>query len=119
MNPLREDLITIIKRNEGVCSGDELARGLLAKRGTTVNGEERMIRARALARAALETMQPNDRLSWRRLPNGGVIVAHDPVESLSDHSTVLEDYAAALGTCADELAKQHPLVSPQVARTRS
>ena len=114
MKPLREDLISIIQRNEGVCSGDELARGLLAKRGTTTNGEERMIRARALARAALETIQPSDRLSWRRLPNnGGVIVVHDPVESLSDHSTVLEDYAASLGKCADKLAEQQPLASPQ------
>ncbi len=121
MKRLRDDLAALLQRSEGIASGDELARRLIARRGTIMVGEQRIVHARAVVRAALETAAPEDRFVWRRLPSGSVVVALDTDESQSDtgeetdRAQELSDYAAQLGTCADEIATYDPLASPQRA----
>lgn len=114
----RHDIHGIVERAGGVAPADEVALALLAQRGSTATGTDRLRRARAVVRAALETeaVRENNRFTWRRLGGGASAV----IALRSDHldGEELADYAASLGMVADQLATTDPLPTPTVALDR-
>ncbi len=117
MKELRNELMAKLNVSDGLASGDELARWLVARRGTTATGYTRLQRGRAVVRAALETASPEDGLCWRRLVNGRVVVSLTTAVDGDDMPLQLADYASELGRSADEISKADPLLSPQRALT--
>lgn len=112
----RNDLHAVIDRAGGVLPADEAALALLAQRGSTATGPDRLRRARAVVRAALETDAARDsnRFTWRRLGGGAsavIALRHDGLDGEQ-----LADYAASLGVVADRLAASDPLPTPSAAR---
>jgi len=119
----RNDLVAMLERAGGVLAGDELALGLLSRRGSTATGPERLRRARAVIRACLEAEAGRDvnRFTWRRLGGASLVVAlsaraGDAEDTLDGEE--LADYAATLATTADQLAAAEPLATPAVAIER-
>jgi serine/threonine protein kinase len=109
---VRDDIAQLLERAGSVLPGDEIALALLAQRGSIAAGTQRLVRARAVVRAALETeaARANNRFAWRRLGGGGAIVValrHDDLEAEE-----LADFAANLGSVADQLAASDPLPAP-------
>jgi len=115
---VRHDLESILERAGGVLPGDEVALALLAQRGSTATGTDRLRRARAVVRAALETeaVRSTNRFTWRRLGGGASAVVALRSDALDAEE--LADYAASLGVVADQLAAADPLLSPAVALER-
>lgn len=109
---IRNDLHAILDRAGGVLPGDELALALLAQRGSTATGPDRLRRARAVVRAALEAeaSREGNRFTWRRLGGGASAVVALSDESLDGEA--LADFAASLGGVADALAARDPLPAP-------
>jgi hypothetical protein len=123
----RNDLAAILERAGGVLSGEELALGLLSRRGSTATGPERLRRARAVVRAALEAeaSRESNRFTWRRLGGGAAAVIALAAKPTSDANAddvldgeELADYAANLGVVADQLAAADPLHTPAAALER-
>jgi serine/threonine protein kinase len=115
---VRHDLESILERAGGVLPADEAALALLAQRGSTATGADRLRRARAVVRAALETeaARSTSRFTWRRLGGGASAVVALRSDALDAEE--LADYAASLGVVADQLAAADPLLSPAVALQR-
>jgi serine/threonine protein kinase len=111
----RNDLCALLERAGGVLPADDAALALLAQRGSTATGEQRLRRARAVVRAALETeaVRGSNRFTWRRLGGGSSAVIALRSETLDGEE--LADYAANLGMVADRLANADPLPSPAAA----
>jgi len=116
LNGVRGDIAEILEVSGGLATGEEIAHALLDRRGSPATGAERLRRARAVVRAAVEaeTGRGTARLGFRRLGTTVVIYA----ETARVDAQELIDYAAALGPVADELALADPLVSPAVAVER-
>jgi hypothetical protein len=95
-----------------------VALALLAQRGSTATGTDRLRRARAVVRAALETeaVRETNRFTWRRLGGGASAVVALRSEVLDGEE--LADYAASLGVVADQLAAADPLPTPASALAR-
>jgi serine/threonine protein kinase len=115
---VRRELESILERAGGVLPGDEVALALLAQRGSTATGTDRLRRARAVVRAALETEagRSTNRFTWRRLGGGASTVIALRSDALEAEE--LADYAASLGVVADQLAATEQLLSPGVALQR-
>jgi serine/threonine protein kinase len=115
---VRHDLEAILERAGGVLPADEVALALLAQRGSTATGTDRLRRARAVLRAALETeaARGTNRFTWRRLGGGASAVLALRTDALDAEE--LADYAASLGVVADQLAAADPLLSPALALQR-
>ncbi|HZD67950.1 MAG TPA: BREX system serine/threonine kinase PglW [Actinomycetes bacterium] len=115
---VRHDLQSILERAGGVLPADEVALALLAQRGSMATGADRLRRARAVVRAALETeaARSTNRFTWRRLGGGASAVIALRSDALDAEE--LADYAASLGVVADQLASADPLLSPAVALQR-
>ena len=115
---VRRDLESILERAGGILPGDEAALALLAQRGSTTTGTDRLRRSRAVVRAALETEagRSTNRFSWRRLGGGASTVVALRSDALDAEE--LADYAASLGVVADQLAAAEQLLSPAVALER-
>ncbi len=111
----RHDLDAILDRAGGVLPADEVALALLAQRGSTATGPDRLRRARAVVRAALETEagRETNRFTWRRLGGGASAVIALRRDDLDGEE--LADYAASLGVVADRLAATDPLPTPAAA----
>ncbi len=109
---VRNDLEAILGRAGGVLPGDELALALLAQRGSTATGADRLRRARAVVRAALETeaARGTNRFTWRRLADGASAVVGIRSDALDAEE--LADFAASVGVAADTLAAADPLLTP-------
>lgn len=121
----RNDLVAILEHAGGVLSGEELALGLLGRRGSIATGGERLRRARAVVRAGLEAeaLRESNRFTWRRLGGGAAVVvalANRPASDVDDalDGEELADYAANLGAVADQLAAADPLHTPGAALER-
>ncbi len=123
----RNDVAAILERAGGVLSGEELARGLLSRRGSTATGDERLRRGQAVVRAALEAeaSRESNRFTWRRLGGGAAVVvalAAHPTGDVDGGDALdgeeLADYAANLGVVADQLAAADPLHAPAAALER-
>jgi serine/threonine protein kinase len=108
----RNELHAILERAGGVLPGDDLALALAAQRGSTATGPDRLRRARAVVRAALEAeaVREGNRFTWRRLGGGASAVVALRSEALDAEE--LADFAASLGVAADTLAAADPLLSP-------
>lgn len=106
---VRDDIATHLERAGGVLPGDEVAQALLSQRGSTAVGPARLVKARAVVRAALETeaARGNNRFAWRRLGGGTATVVALRRDDLEAEE--LADYAADLGVAADQLASVDPL----------
>src|SRR6266542_1671657 len=115
---VRHDLEAILERAGGVLPADEVALALLAQRGSTATGTDRLRRARAVLRAALETeaARSTNRFTWRRLGGGASAVVALRSDTLDAEE--LADYAASVGVVADQLAAADPLLSPAMALQR-
>lgn len=109
---VRNDLEAILERSGGVLPGDELALALLAQRGSTATGTDRLRRTRAVVRAGLETeaSRGTNRFTWRRLGGGASAVVALRSEALDGEE--LADFAASLGVAADTLASVDTLRTP-------
>lgn len=118
LTQVRADILSLLERSGGLLPAEEIADALLTQRGSTASPTERLIRARAVVRAALETEsgRANDRFSWRRLGGGNSVIVtlrsddYDPEE--------LSDYASNLGAAADQLVAMEPLPSVDAVRER-
>jgi hypothetical protein len=101
---VRNELHTIIERSGKVLSGDDLALALAAQRVSTATGPDRLRRARAVVRAALEAEAARDsnRFTWRRLGGGASAVVALRTDALEGEEVA--DFAASLGVTADNLA---------------
>ncbi|WP_116997335.1 BREX system serine/threonine kinase PglW [Desertimonas flava] len=116
LTPVRNDIGALLERSGGVLPGDEIAEALLARRGSTATGADRLARARAVVRAALETeSERKQRFTWRRLGGGSVVVALRTDELVAEE---LADYAGSLGALADQLAASEPLPTPTAVLDR-
>ncbi|MFV0309060.1 MAG: BREX system serine/threonine kinase PglW [Desertimonas sp.] len=115
---VRHDIALLLERSGGVLPGDEIAQALLTQRGSTASGDQRLVRARAVVRAALETesARTNDRFAWRRLGGGNAVVVALRSDDLDAEE--LADYASNLGAVADQLAASTTLPSVEAARDR-
>jgi serine/threonine protein kinase len=118
MTQVRNDIVLLLERSGGVLPGDEIAEALLTQRGSTASGTQRLTRARAVVRAALETEsgRTNDRFAWRRLGGGNSVVVALRSDELDAEE--LADYASNLGAVADQLATTDPLPSVETVRDR-
>lgn len=114
----RNDIHGVVERAGGVAPADEVALALLAQRGSTATGADRLRRARAVVRAALDTegAREGNRFTWRRLGGGASAVIALRTDQLDGEE--LADYAASLGVIADQLAASDPLPTPAAARER-
>ncbi|MEQ8438767.1 MAG: BREX system serine/threonine kinase PglW [Ilumatobacter fluminis] len=118
MTQVRNDVVLLLERSGGVLPGDEIAEALLTQRGSTASGAQRLARARAVVRAALETEsgRTNDRFAWRRLGGGNSVIVALRSDELDAEE--LADYATNLGAVADQLVAADPLPSVEVVRER-
>lgn len=114
----RHDIHDIVERAGGVAPADEVALALLAQRGSTATGPDRLQRARAVVRAALETEagREGNRFTWRRLSGGSSAIIALRTDHLDGEE--LADYASSLGRVADQLAASDPLPTPAAALER-
>lgn len=108
---VRSDIALLLERAGGVLPADELAEALIAKRGSVSTGPVRLAKGRAVVRAALEaeSSRTNNRFTWRRLGGGSAAIVALRTEELDAEE--LADYAASLGSVADQLAAAEPLPS--------
>ena len=113
---VRDDIDAVLAASGGLGTGEEVAHALLDRRGSPATGAERLRRARAVVRAAVEAEagRAGARFGFRRLGTTVVLYA----ESARVDAQELIDYAAALGPVADDLARTDPLASPAVAVER-
>lgn len=118
MTQVRNDIVLLLERSGGVLPADEIAEALLTQRGSTASGTQRLARARAVVRAALETEagRTNDRFAWRRLGGGNSVIVALRSDELDAEE--LADYASNLGAIADQLATTDPLPPVENVRDR-
>lgn len=110
INRLRGDIANIVAREGGIVSLSELAIAVLMLRGSIEEEPTRTASAIAVVRAAVETESA--------MSDPGVIVRRDDARIVVATSQAMADYAMNLGTLADELADQDPLVPPDRALSR-
>lgn len=115
VNAVRDEIVDLLLRREGVAGGDELAAALLTTRGSLAGDPVRSRRARAVVRAAAEAEAglQEPRFAIRRVGEAvllaldGEIAGDDGVQQWD--ADLLTEAAAALGEVADRLARERPL----------
>ena len=117
LNEVRTELATLVAEAGGVAAIDELAAQLLASRGSVQEDEaERMRRARAIIRAAVELEAANAPTRFRAYADTApVLIARSARQGNSASSpdgADLAEYARRLGRAADKVAADVPLPSP-------
>jgi len=105
---LRDEIGQILAAHGGVMTSDELARAVLARRGSSRVEPGRTAIAVAVTRAAIETERRREQARFCTRRAGGRVFVARRLE--------LADYAERLGQRADELALADPLPGP--ARVR-
>ena len=108
LSPLRDDLVRIVGNMGGVVEAAELARAVLGERGSLLEGEERMEKASAVTRAAVETelASTDSRIHILRHHTG-----EHPAPTFIATRPELLDLIPELGRRADALASREPLAS--------
>ncbi|CAB4736136.1 unannotated protein [freshwater metagenome] len=116
LTSVRDDIAALLDTNGGIATGDEVALLLLAQRGSSKTGDERLHRGRAVVRAAIEAEQgrTTTRFTYRRLGTTIVLASHSGMRDAQE----LTDYASSLGPIADDLAAADPLAAPNVVIER-
>ena len=102
---LRADLAEILGGQGGVMSVGELVEAILVARGSSQDEPQRSRQSRAIIRAAVEVE--------RTMTDPRFLVRRDDDRVLIALNAELAGYAHDLGTVADQLADEDPLVSPQ------
>ncbi|NCC23285.1 MAG: BREX system serine/threonine kinase PglW [Alphaproteobacteria bacterium] len=101
---LRDDIHRILDEYGGIMSVPDMASAILASRGSTSEEPSRTKRAKAAVRAAIEAERGNQDLRFSDHRSGDhILVSQEPE---------LVRYAEKLGTLADEIARQDPLLAP-------
>jgi len=117
MTSLRTDVATIVYRHAGVLTPSELADGLLAMRGSHLEGESRSAAALAVAQAAIEAESERINSARFELYRSGarvLIVATSTAEySLEATTQARARYALALGDACDAMAQEDTLLAPE------
>jgi hypothetical protein len=103
---LRADIVELIQSHGGVMTVRELAQALLTLRGSEATEPLRMIRALAVARAAVEAERERKEPRFEDFRRTALLVA------VSAESA---DYADVIGETADRLATMDPLLPPSRA----
>ena len=109
LRPLRDDLETFIERAGGAMTDEELARKLLAWRGSHSTGDKRIALAAVIARVAVEAegaLALEARYKLHRIGEANFVVLR---------SSDLHQVLASLGKKADELAASNPLLGENSA----
>lgn len=101
---LREDIAGLLAAAGGVMTAVELSEAILTARGSVLEEPQRSRLARATARAAVEVE--------RTMAEPRYLVRRDDDRALVSLHPSLADYAAHLGDCADDLAREDPLAPP-------
>ena len=104
---LRDQIAALLEQNGGVMSAGELCESLLTVRGSVEDEPRRSRLARVVTRAAveIEILRDEPKYILRR-------VGTTSTNALIAIDMSLADYAAALGQCADQIAKEDPLFPP-------
>jgi serine/threonine protein kinase len=109
LNAVRGELSTLIERASGIATADELAVQLLGSRGSVrEDDKERMRRARATIRAAVELEASVSPTRFASYAEGAPEASAVLVSASPDNV----EYARRLGRGADKLAAETPLPSP-------
>ncbi len=119
LTPVRAQLVALLRARNGIAGGDELATALLATRGSLAEEQERLRRARAVVRAAVEgeaTLR-SPRFVARRIDDTLLVALDGEVEGddgpeLWDADAAVE-VARELGEIARRLADTVPLPGPE------
>jgi serine/threonine protein kinase len=101
---IRDDLAALVAASGNVMTVDEAAAALVAARGSSAEGDEAIRRGRAIVRAAYEVERA------AREPRFSISRSGDRI--LLATSDAAADWAADLGTLADEMAEADPLLPP-------
>lgn len=109
---LRVEITAILDEMGGVASADEVARGLLARRGSAAEGEARLQAGRALVRAALEADRASKSPGLVERRHGEVLVLTSSTDDDNETALDLADHAAELGTRAQQLVDRPALPTP-------
>ena len=104
LTALRGDVAGLLVTAGGVMTAGELGEAILAARGSVLEGPQRSLLGRAVARAAVE--------AERTMSEPRFLVRRDDTRTLVALHPALADHAARLGDRADELAREDPLASP-------
>lgn len=106
---LRNEIESLLEDHQGMLTAGMLSRALLLRRGSVMAEPKRSERARAVARAAVETetLKANARWVQERAPHD-MLIARDTDER--GHERL--DYLKSLGKAADDLADADPLHTP-------
>ncbi len=115
MVALRDDVVALIKRAEGVLDDEALARGLIGLRGSLEDDTARRMRVGAvLARAVVMAELAPERPKSKQQPPRRASARHAGRVFIATRPALL-DTLSALGTMADLLADENPLRSPAQA----
>ena len=117
LNEVRAELATLVTEAGGVAAIDELAAQLLASRGSVQeDAAERIRRARAIVRAAVELEAATTPTRFHAFAETApVLIARSVLPSdlpATPDGPDLAEYARRLGRAADKLAAETPLPSP-------
>ena len=121
---VRQEVAALLDAHGGVMAEDELARALLARRGTRDAKSDRDAAARAVARAAVEAegslASPHFIVRRRRGAASPVLALVREVSGERDEQAAqaLAAWALALGDAADALAADEPLPAPSAVLRR-
>lgn len=120
---LRNDLVELLRGRAGVAGVDELGAALLASRGSLSGRAERVRRAGAAVRAAVEVEAALDspRMVARRLGERTLLLLDGPAggdEGEVHDADLVREAAALLGEMADEIAVARPLAPPEQVLAR-
>lgn len=115
VNGVRDEIVGLLVRREGVAGGDELAATLLTSRGSLAADPVRSRRARAVVRAAVEAEAAlrEPRFVTRRVGDAVLLALDGEVAGDEGprrwNADLLTEAAAALGEAGDRLAGERPL----------
>ena len=107
---IREDLAALVAASGSVMTVDEAATALVAARGSSAEGDEALRRGRAIVRAAYEVERTAPEPELKGKPRFSSSRSGDRI--LLATSDAAADWAAELGTLADEMAEADPLLPP-------
>lgn len=105
LTEVRDDIVGLLQSHGGVLTAEEMARALLASRGSAENDDAtRMRLALAVARASIEAEAQRAEQRFQ--------LFMDYAQPLVAAKVELADFAHRLGLAADHLSEQDPLLSP-------
>lgn len=110
---LREDIAHLLSLSSGVMTVDELARAVLAHRGSAQSSSRRLAEARAITRAAVETelSLKEPRFQLRRAPGAPPVIALDATADGGAEPLDVASWAHTLGSEVDNFLTDDDVVA--------